>query len=61
MQVENPIFLFHEAEKQLFCRERGGSFGKLTPEAIDQEMQSGKSPTQLHIHSITQQGLEHFA
>ena len=61
MQVENPIFLFHEAEKQLFCRERGGSFGKLTPEAIDQEMQSGKSPTRLHIRSITQEGLEHFA
>ena len=61
MQIENPVFLFREADKQLFCRERGGSFGKLTPEVIDQEMRFGKSPTQLHIHGITQEGLEHFA
>ena len=60
MQVENSIFFFREADKQLFCRERGGSFGKLTPSIIDKEMQYSKSLTQLHIHRLTQDGLEHF-
>ena len=30
MQVENSIFLFHEADKQLFCMERGGKYGQST-------------------------------
>lgn len=60
MQVENSIFLFREADKQLFCMERGGKYGKLTPSIIDAEMQYSKSPFELHIHSITQDGLEHF-
>ena len=43
MQVENNIFFFREADKQLFCRERGGSYGKLTPLMIDNEMQYKKT------------------
>lgn len=60
MEVENSIFLFREADKQLFCMERGGSYGKLTPSAIDKEMQYPKSTSALHIHGLTQDGLEHF-
>lgn len=58
MQVENDVFLFHEADRQLFCRERDGSFGKLTPSLIEKEMQFPKNPTKLHIHRLTQDGLE---
>lgn len=61
MQVENDVFLFHEADRQLFCRERDGSFGKLTPSLIEKEMQFPKNPTKLHIHRLTQDGLEYFA
>lgn len=60
MQVENSIFLFREADKQLFCMERGGTYGKLTPSAIDKEMKYSKSTSALHIHGLTQDGLEHF-
>lgn len=60
MQVENDVFLFREADSNLFCRERDGAFGKLTPSLIDKEMQFPKSPTRLHIHRLTQDGLEHF-
>ncbi len=60
MQAENSIFFFHDADMQLFCRARGGSFGKLTPSAIDEEMQHGKSRTRMHLHCPTQEGLEHF-
>ena len=60
MQVENSIFLFHEADKQLFCMERGGKYGKLTPSIIEKEMQYSKNPVEMHIRGITQEGLEYF-
>ena len=60
MQIENSIFLFHDANKQLFCIEREGTYGKLTPPIIDNEMQYSKSSSELHIHRLTQDGLEHF-
>ena len=60
MQADNDIFFFHEADKQLFCRERNGSYGRLTPSIIDEEMQYPRNRSELHIHRITQEGLEHF-
>lgn len=60
MQPENEIFLFYEAEKQLFCREKDGQFAKLTADLLDAQMQYPKSRTCLRIHRPTQDGLERF-
>lgn len=60
MQAENSVFFFNEADKQLFCRDHGGSYGKLTPLMIDKEMQYTKNRSELHVHRLTQAGLEHF-
>lgn len=61
MQEENRIFFFCEAEKQLFCYGRNSTFVKLTPQMIESEMQRDKSRTNMHIHNISQDGLEYFA
>ncbi len=61
MQIENDIFLFHEADNQLFCRGRNGEFAPLTAKLLEQEMRYSKSRTRLHIHCLTQDGLEYFA
>ena len=60
MQEENRIFFFCEAEKQLFGYGRNSTFAKLTPQMIESEMQRDKSRTNMHIHNISQDGLEHF-
>ena len=60
MQEENRIFFFCEAEKQLFCYGRNSTFVKLTPQMIESEMQRDKSRTNMHIHNISQDGLEYF-
>ena len=60
MQEENRIFFFCEAEKQLFCYGRNSTFAKLTPKMIESEMQWDKSRTNMHIHNISQDGLEYF-
>lgn len=61
MLAENDIFLFHDAAQQLFVYERGGQFGKLTPELIDREMALSHTASALRIHCPTQAGLEHFS
>ena len=60
MQTENSIFFFHDADKQLFFRERDGTFGQLTPERIEVEMRFVKSAQKLRVHKPTQEGLEFF-
>lgn len=60
MQAENEVFFFSDAEKQLFCTEHGGAYGKLTPDIIENEMRFPKSRKKLHIHRLTQEGLEFF-
>jgi hypothetical protein len=60
MQPENDIFLFYEAEKQLFCRGKDGQFAKLTADLLDKEMQHSKIRTCLRIRCLSQDGLEHF-
>ena len=60
MQTENQIFLFQAAEKLLFHYGRGSTFDVLTPQIIKLEMQSHKSREYLHIHNLSQEGLEYF-
>ena len=60
MLVENNVFVIREAEKQLFDSRRCNGSVKLTPEKIDYEMQFHHSNTELHLHHLTQEGLEHF-
>ena len=60
MQTENNIFLFQEAEKQLFHYGRNSTFDSLTPKVIELEMQANRSFKELHIYNISQDGLEYF-
>lgn len=60
MQAENSVFMIREAEKQLFDSRRCNGQFKLTPEIIDYEMQFYHSDTELQLHQLTQEGLEHF-
>ncbi|MBP3414848.1 MAG: hypothetical protein J6L81_06605 [Clostridia bacterium] len=58
MLTENSIFAIREPEKQLYDSRRCRC--GLTPEIIDYEMQFFHSNTELQIHHLTQDGLEHF-
>ncbi len=61
MLAQNEIFLFSEADRQLFDSRRVTERQLLTPEVIDYEMQTGKSTRTLRLIRPTQEGLEHFA
>ncbi len=61
MQAENEIFLFSEADRQLWDSQHPSAPYHVTPEVIDREMGQNRSWTHLHIYGITQEGLEHFA
>lgn len=61
MPAENSVFNIHEADRQLFVYGRNRQFAGLTPSAIDTEMQLPRSSSTLHIHCLTQDGLEYFA
>lgn len=60
MLTENSFFAIREAEKQMFDSRRCNGECVLTPEVIDYEMQFFHSSTELQMHKLTQEGLEHF-
>lgn len=60
MLKENDIFSIHEADRQLFVYGRGGQFAKLTPDILEQKL-STQVPSVLHVHCLTQDGLELLA
>ena len=60
MLIENSVFIFHDAERQLYASRKYAGERELTPEEIDFEMQFSHSKTELCLHQLTQEGLEHF-
>ena len=60
MLTENGIFSIWDAEQTLADTRGENRIFKLTPQAIDYEMQYYHSDTELRLLSLTQEGLEHF-